>query len=158
MTASVNEQYSKFIYVSRYSRWLYDQKRRENWDESVDRYMKFFSPRIPAKFRKNVAKELRDAIFNMEVMPSMRAFMTAGPALEKDNVAGYNCSYVAIDDPRAFDEAMYISTCGTGVGFSVERQYIANLPTVAENFYPTNTVLQVRDSKIGWATAFKELI
>lgn len=155
---SVADQYSQFIYKSRYSRWLYDQERRENWDESVDRYVKFFTARMPIKYKKTVMKEIRDAIYGMEIMPSMRALMTAGSALEKDHVAGYNCSYVAVDDPRAFDEAMYISMCGTGVGFSVERQHINNLPTVAENFYKTETVLKVRDSKIGWATAFKELI
>jgi ribonucleoside-diphosphate reductase alpha chain len=151
-------EYQNHIYKSRYSRWLYDLQRRENWDESVDRYIKFFSSRIPLKYRKNILKELRQAILELEIMPSMRALMTAGEALEKDNVAGYNCSYVAVNDPRAFDEAMYISMCGTGVGFSVERQYVADLPTIAENFYPTNTVLKVRDSKIGWATSFKELI
>jgi ribonucleoside-triphosphate reductase len=153
----VSKQYSEFIYKSRYSRWMYDLQRRENWSETVERYIKFFSARLPKKYRKQTV-ELQQAIFNMEIMPSMRALMTAGPALQKDNVAGYNCSYVAVDDPRAFDEAMYISMCGTGVGFSVERQYINNLPTVAENFYNTDTILQVRDSKIGWATAFKELI
>lgn len=158
MTPSVVEQYSTFIYKSRYSRWLYDVERRENWNESVERYLNFFLPRVPSKYRKSAAKEIRSAILEMEIMPSMRALMTAGEALKKDNVAGYNCSYVQVDDPRAFDEAMYISMCGTGVGFSVERQHIANMPTVAENFYATETVLQVRDSKIGWATAFKELI
>jgi ribonucleoside-triphosphate reductase (thioredoxin) len=154
---SVADQYSTFIYKSRYSRWLPDLERRENWEESVDRYIKFFTQRMPAKYRKHL-KEIRDAIVAMEIMPSMRALMTAGPALQRDHVAGYNCSYVAVDDPRAFDEAMYLSMCGTGVGFSVERQYVNNLPVVAENFYPTNTVLRVRDSKIGWATALKELI
>jgi ribonucleoside-triphosphate reductase (thioredoxin) len=157
-STGVNDLYSQFVYVSRYSRWLYDLERRETWPETVDRYMKFFAPRIPAKLRKKVAKELRDAIFNMEVMPSMRAIMTAGEALEKDNCAGYNCSYVCLNDQRAFDEAMYISMCGTGVGFSVERQYINELPTVAENFYPSNVTLKVKDSKIGWSTSFKELI
>src|SRR5208283_1258085 len=154
----VSRLYSEFVYKSRYSRWLYDLERRENWDETVDRYMKFFAPRIPAKLRKKMAKELRDAIFNMEVMPSMRALMTAGEALEKDNCAGYNCSYVCLNDQRAFDEAMYISMCGTGVGFSVERQYVNELPAIAENFYPSNVTLKVKDSKIGWATSFKELI
>src|SRR6185503_1665877 len=90
--------------------------------------------------------------------PSMRALMTAGPALERDNIAGYNCSYIAVDDPRAFDEAMYISMCGCGVGFSVERQFISQMPVVAENFYPTNTIIKVKDSRIGWASSFRELI
>lgn len=154
----VNQLYSEFVYKSRYSRWMYDKERRENWSETVDRYIEFFKKRIPFKSRKKIVDELRSAILNMDVMPSMRALMTAGEALEKDNCAGYNCSYVAVDDQRAFDEAMYISMCGTGVGFSVERQYVNNLPTVAENFYNGTTVLKVRDSKIGWATAFKELI
>lgn len=158
MPQDVNKLYSEFVYKSRYSRWLYDLERRENWDETVDRYIKFFAPRIPAKLRKKVAGELKEAISNFEVMPSMRALMTAGEALEKDNCAGYNCSYIAVNDQRAFDEAMYISMCGTGVGFSVERQYVNDLPTVAENFYPSAVTIKVKDSKIGWATAFKELI
>lgn len=158
MSADVNKQYSDFIYKSRYSRWLYDVERRENWDETVDRYIKFFAARIPFKLRKKVALELKEAISDFEVMPSMRALMTAGDALEKDNCAGYNCSYIAVNDQRAFDEAMYISMCGTGVGFSVERQYVNELPTVAENFYPSAVTIKVKDSKIGWATAFKELI
>src|ERR1700684_3971170 len=102
---TVSDQYSQFIYKSRYSRWLYDQERRENWEESVDRYIKFFSSRIPNKYRKSLVSELRNAIVNKEIMPSMRALMTAGKALEKDNVAGYNCSFIAVEDPRAFDEA-----------------------------------------------------
>jgi ribonucleoside-triphosphate reductase len=158
MSVDVNKEYQTFVYKSRYSRWLYDVERRENWDETVDRYLKFFAPRIPAKLRKHIVAELRQAILGMEVMPSMRALMTAGPALEKDNCAGYNCSYIAVNDQRAFDEAMYISMCGTGVGFSVERQYVNELPAVAENFYPSNMVIKVKDSKLGWATAFKELI
>lgn len=150
--------YSTYIYKSRYSRWIEEENRRENWDETVDRYLKFFAPRIPANVREEVASELREAILDMDVMPSMRAMMTAGKALEKDNAAGYNCSYIAVDDQRAFDEAMYLSMCGTGVGFSVETKYTDKLPTVAENFYPSSIVLTVRDSKIGWSTAFKELI
>jgi len=150
--------YSTYIYKSRYSRWIEEESRRENWDETVDRYLKFFAPRIPKDVREQTVCELREAILNMDVMPSMRAMMTAGKALEKDNAAGYNCSYLAVDDQRAFDEAMYLSMCGTGVGFSVERQYTDQLPVVAENFYPSSVVLKVRDSKIGWATAFKELI
>jgi ribonucleoside-diphosphate reductase alpha chain len=132
--------------------------RRENWDETVHRYISFFAPRIPKSERETISQELEDAILGMEVMPSMRSLMTAGPALEKDNCAGYNCSYIAVDDPRAFDEAMYISMCGTGVGFSVERQYVNQMPVVAENFYPTDTIIKVKDSKIGWANAFRQLI
>lgn len=158
MPQDVNKLYSEFVYKSRYSRWLYDQERRENWEETVDRYIKFFATRIPVKLRKTVVAELKAAIQNFEVMPSMRALMTAGPALDKDNCSGYNCSYIAVDNPRAFDEAMYISMCGTGVGFSVERQYVNQLPTVAEGFYPSAVTLKVKDSKIGWAASFKELI
>src|SRR5271157_1884158 len=150
--------YSTYIYKSRYSRWIETESRRENWEETVDRYLKFFAPRIPKDVREQTVCELREAILNMDVMPSMRAMMTAGLALEKDNAAGYNCSYLAVDDQRAFDEAMYLSMCGTGVGFSVERQYTDQLPVVAENFYPSSVVLKVRDSKIGWSTSFKELI
>jgi ribonucleoside-diphosphate reductase alpha chain len=135
-----------------------DQQRRENWDETVHRYINFFSPRIPKADRDATVSEIEQAILNMDIMPSMRAMMTAGPALEKDNCAGYNCSYIAVDDPRAFDEAMYISMCGTGVGFSVERQFVNKMPYVAENFYDTETVIKVRDSKIGWASAFRQLV
>lgn len=151
-------QYAKFIHKSRYARWVEDKNRRENWDETVGRYLGFFSPRIPENDRVSTVAELEQAILSMDVMPSMRALMTAGKALEKDNVAGYNCSYIAVDDPRAFDEAMYISMCGTGVGFSVEHQYVKQLPAVAENFYKSDITIEVRDSKIGWATGFKELI
>ena len=164
--------FQNYIYKSRYARWLPERSRRENWDETVHRYVSFISKRLPrtgqlppdaAKAypdysRENTIQELETAILNMEVMPSMRAMMTAGKALEKDEIAAYNCSYLAIDDPRAFDEAMYISMCGVGLGFSVERQYVNQLPTVAENFYPEDTIIKVRDSKIGWATAFRQLI
>ena len=150
--------YQQYIHKSRYARWVPGLNRRENWDETVHRYISFFSDRLPKADREATSKELEEAILGMEVMPSMRALMTAGPALDKDNCAGYNCSYIAVDDPRAFDEAMYISMCGTGVGFSVERQYVSQLPVIAENFYPTDTVIKVRDSKIGWATSFRQLI
>lgn len=150
--------YQRYIHKSRYARWIESESRRENYDETVKRYINFFSPRIPKDVRSEVTKELEQAILDMDVMPSMRAMMTAGKALEKDNCAGYNCSYIAIDDPKAFDEAMYISMCGTGVGFSVERQFINQLPLVAEEFYPTDTVIKVMDSKIGWASGFRQLI
>lgn len=150
--------YQEFIFKSRYARWLPEENRRENWDETVRRYMEFFSPRIPAADRETISAELEKAILDLEVMPSMRALMTAGMALKKDNVAGYNCSFVIVDDPRAFDEAMYISMCGTGVGFSVERQFVAMMPTVAEQFYPTDTCIKVMDNKVGWATGFRQLI
>ena len=147
--------YQEFIHKSRYARYLDEHQRRENWDETVDRYVSFFEKRTDVNL-----DSLRKAITNMEVMPSMRCMMTAGGAgaLDRDNVAGFNCSYTAIDSPRAFDEIMYILMCGTGVGFSVERQYINQLPEVATSFHETETVIHVRDSKIGWAKALKELI
>ena len=150
--------YMTYIHKSRYARWIESEQRRENWDETVHRYMSFFQERIPETDRQATAEEIEKAILSMEVMPSMRALMTAGPALKKDNCAGYNCSYIQVDDPRAFDEAMYISMCGTGVGFSVERQFVAKMPEVAEQFFPTDTVIKVMDSKIGWATSFRQLI
>src|ERR1035437_1985554 len=147
--------YSAFIHKSRYARWDEEQCRREDWDETVNRYVSYFAPRIPKADRAAISAELEKAIYRMDVMPSMRAMMTAGPALEKDNAAGYNCSYIAVDDPRAFDEAMYLSMCGVGVGFSVKRLYVNMLPSIAENFYPVETCIKVRDSKIGWSNAFR---
>lgn len=147
--------YSQFIHKSRYARWLDDENRRETWDETVDRYINFFKNKYPDAVDY---QEIRDAIYNVEVMPSMRALMTAGPALEKCNVSGYNCSYVTISHPRAFDEMMYCLMSGVGVGFSVERQYISKLPEVAEKLYPTDSVIVVPDSRRGWCKSFKELI
>jgi len=148
------DSYSQYIATSRYARWIEKKGRREVWAETVSRYIEHFSDKLPKKLQK----ELGDAITNLEVMPSMRALMTAGTALERDNVAGFNCSYLAIDHIRCFDELMYILMCGTGVGFSVERQDIAKLPEVAEELHDTDTIIVVRDSKIGWASSFKELI
>jgi len=150
--------YQQFIHKSRYARWVESEKRRENWAESVSRYVTFFSPRIPESDREAVAQELGAAILGQEVMPSMRAMQTAGSALKKDNCAGYNCSFVVCDDPRAFDEAMYISMCGTGVGFSVERQFINKMPIIAEKFFKVDTVIKVPDSKVGWSSSFRQLI
>jgi len=149
--------FQSYIFKSRYARWLPEESRREDWPETVRRYMSFILERIPEEHR-GIGPELEDAILRMEVMPSMRAMMTAGRALVKDEIAGYNCAYMAIDDPRCFDEAMYISMCGVGLGFSVECQYIKCLPTIAESFYDEDTVIKVRDSKIGWATGFRQLI
>lgn len=154
--------YQEFIHLSRYSRWLPDKGRRETWEETVRRYFDFFEEHlketcdyeVPARQRK----ELEQAVLNLEIMPSMRALMTAGEALKRENVAGYNCSYVAVDSPRAFDEILYVLMNGTGVGFSVERQHIAKLPVVADEFYPSDTTIVVADSKLGWAKALKELI
>jgi len=150
------DQYQSFIHKSRYARWLEEEKRRETWEETVNRYVDFFVER--KQLNEKEALEVFNAIFNLEVMPSMRCMMTAGEALNRDNVAGFNCSYLHIDHPRAFDELMYVLMCGTGVGFSVERNFIAKLPEVAESFHKTNSVIVVSDSKLGWASAFRELI
>lgn len=148
--------YSSYIHKSRYARYLPDQKRRETWPETVNRYINYFKNR--GSLDAKTGNELYGAILNMEVMPSMRALMTAGDALDRDNVAGFNCSYITIDHPRSFDELMYVLMCGTGVGFSVERQYINKLPEVSEDMFPTDTTIHVADSKIGWAKAYRELI
>ena len=150
------DQYQQFIHKSRYARWLPEEGRRERWDETVNRYVDFWKDR--GQIDDKVALKLFNAIHNLEVMPSMRCMMTAGEALDKDNVAGFNCSYLAIDSPRSFDELMYVLMCGTGVGFSVERNFITKLPVVAESFHKTESVIVVSDSKIGWASAFRELI
>jgi ribonucleoside-diphosphate reductase alpha chain len=155
MTEATFNDYQKYVHQSRYARWREEDSRRETWEETVGRYVNYFASLFPIE---DVKQELTAAILNMEVMGSMRALMTAGEALEKDQVAGYNCSFLPFDHPRAFDEMMYILMCGTGVGYSVERQYINKLPEIAEAFYPTDTIIQVADSKIGWAKAFRELL
>lgn len=157
-TTTSSPLYSEFIHLSRYSRWLPEKGRRETWAETVTRYVEFFRARVGERLTPAEWKELYDGIYNLDVMPSMRCLMTAGKALERDNVAGYNCSYLPIDHPRSFDELMYVLMCGTGVGFSVERQYVSKLPEVAEQFHETDTVLVVADSKIGWASALRQLI
>jgi ribonucleoside-diphosphate reductase alpha chain len=154
--------YQKFIHTSRYARWIEKEKRRESWTETVKRYFDFFEIQLKEHNNYIVPKDLRDelenAVLNLEIMPSMRALMTSGEALRRDNTAGYNCSYVAINRVRAFDEILYILMCGTGVGFSVERQYVEKLPTIAENFSASDTTIIVEDSKAGWAKAYKELV
>ena len=150
------DQYQQFIHKSRYARWIPEAGRRESWHETVNRYVDFWKDR--GQIDEEVALKLFNAIHSQEVMPSMRCMMTAGTALDKDNVAGFNCSYLHIDSPRSFDELMYVLMCGTGVGFSVERNFINKLPEVAESFHPTDSVIVVSDSKIGWASAFRELI
>jgi ribonucleoside-triphosphate reductase len=150
------DQYQSFIHKSRYARWLEEEGRRETWEETVQRYVDFFKER--EQLNNEEGQELFDAIQAMEVMPSMRCMMTAGEALKRDNVAGFNCSYLHIDHPRAFDELMYVLMCGTGVGFSVERNFITKLPEVAESFHETSSTIVVSDSKLGWASAFRELI
>ena len=154
-------EYQSFIHLSRYARWDYEQKRRESWEETVDRYFDFFKEHLKTtcdyEVEEKELKELRKAVVNLDIMPSMRCLMTAGEALKRENVAGYNCSYVKVDSPRSFDEILYILMNGTGVGFSVEEEYVNKLPTVAEEFYETESVIVVRDSKLGWAKSLKEL-
>ena len=150
------DQYQQFIHKSRYARWIPEKGRRETWDETVQRYVDFWVNR--GQLDAKTAKRLYTAIYNLDVMPSMRCMMTAGEALDKDNMAGFNCSYLHIDSPRSFDEMMYVLMCGTGVGFSVERQFIDKLPLVAESLHETDSVIVVSDSKIGWASAYRELI
>lgn len=150
------DQYQNYIHKSRYARYLDSEKRRENWEETVERYIDFFKKRNNEKTID--WEEVREAIYNHDVMPSMRCMMTAGKALDRDNVAGYNCSYLPIDSPRSFDELMYILLNGTGVGFSVEREYVKQLPDIADSFHDTPSTIIVSDSKIGWASAFRELI
>lgn len=149
--------YQAFIGTSRYARWLDDEKRRENWGETVGRYItNVVIPKLG--YESDEAEDIEKAILNLEVMPSMRAMMTAGPALERDNTAGYNCSYLPVDHPYSFDEAMFILLCGTGVGFSVERQYVSKLPEVPANLVKTQDLVFVEDSKEGWARSLRALI
>lgn len=158
--------YQRFIALSRYARWLPEKGRRENWEETAGRYsalvveqgLKNWHKTVSQDEYENLVSELDDAILNLEVMPSMRAMMTAGPALDRDNTCAYNCSYLPVDDPKAFDEAMFILLCGTGVGFSVERQYINKLPEVPETLYDSDTTVVVKDSKEGWAKAYRQLL
>jgi ribonucleoside-triphosphate reductase len=154
--------YQEYIHLSRYARWDYDLKRRETWDETVGRYFNFFTEWLEEKHDYKLENgervELENAVKELNVMPSMRCLMTAGPALKKENVAGYNCSYIKVDSPRSFDEILYVLMNGTGVGFSVEQEYTNQLPVVPEELYDTDTVIVVSDSKLGWAKAFKELV
>ena len=155
-------QYQQYIHLSRYSRWDYDKERRETWEETVGRYFSFFKEhledncdyQVPSK----ILKELKDAVLSLQIMPSMRCLMTAGAALKKENVAGYNCAYLHVDSPRSFDEILYVLMNGTGVGFSVEARHIDKLPIVPYELHPTDTIIQVRDSKLGWAKAYRELV
>ena len=155
-------EYQEFIHLSRYSRWLPEKGRRETWDETVSRYFDFFTEHLEEqnnfKLDDISRKRLEEAVLSQKVMPSMRCLMTAGEALKRENVAGYNCSYVAVDSPRAFDEILYILMNGTGVGFSVERQDVIKLPNVADELHETDTTIVVPDSKLGWAKSLKELI
>jgi len=149
--------YQTFIATSRYARWLEDEQCRESWAETVDRYMDNVVKRALDIDTIAIASEIKEAILGLEVMPSMRAMMTAGAALDRDNTSGYNCSYLPVDDPKSFDEAMFILLCGTGVGFSVERQFISKLPEIPE-LYDSETIVVVRDSKEGWAKSLRQVI
>ena len=154
--------YQQFIHKSRYARWLDSEQRREDWHETVDRYVDFMVNQIHGKHDYKLSKkdedDIREAILNLEIMPSMRAMMTSGAALARDNIAGYNCSYIPVDSPRSFDECMYILMCGTGVGFSVERENVDKLPVVSDAMHNTDTIIKVGDSKPGWAKSLRELI
>ncbi len=156
MSNALPTDYQHFIATSRYARWLDDEERRETWGETVTRYVGYMANKTG--LASKTKSEIWDAIYNLDVMPSMRALMTAGPALDRDNTAGYNCSYLPVDDVKSFDEAMYILLCGTGVGFSVERNYINKLPEVPERLFDSQTTIVVRDSKEGWAKAFRQLV
>ena len=155
--------YQSFIHMSRYSRWLEEEQRRETWEETIDRYLSFMANHLKENYSYSLfgkeLGELRDAMLSLKVLGSMRALMTAGPALARENVAGYNCSYLPVDSPRSFDECLYILMNGTGVGFSVERQYIAKLPTIPDQeFEESDDVISVTDSKEGWARGLRDLI
>ena len=154
--------YQTFIATSRYARWIEEEERRETWGETVERYFDYITGHLVAKhdyqLSDSLRGELEEAVLNQDIMPSMRALMTAGPALDRCHVGGYNCSYVPVDNTRAFDETMYILMCGTGVGFSVERHNVEKLPVVNEDMHDTDTVIKVGDSRMGWATSLRELI
>lgn len=153
---------SQYVAKSRYARFLDEKGRREHWEETVNRYFDFMQKHLKDKHDYEVSpilrKELQEAVTQMEVMPSMRSIMTAGEALERQNIAGYNCSYLPVDDPKCFDEAMYILLCGTGVGFSVEAKYVNKLPEIPEKLFNSNTTVVVKDSKEGWAKALRQVI
>ena len=162
LTSRLPTSYQEFIHLSRYSRWLPEKKRRETWDETIKRYFDFFQEHLKENcdytLKPKLREELETAVLNLRVMPSMRCLMTAGEALKRENIAGYNCSYIAVSRVQSFDEILYVLMNGTGVGFSVERQYISQLPIVAEEFHPSDTVITVADSKLGWAKAYKEFL
>ena len=162
MSKTIENPYENFIALSRYARWIPEEMRRETWAETVDRYFEYILNYIKDSNEyvpdEKLLKELKEAVYNRDVMPSMRSVMTAGPALDRDHVAGYNCSFIPVDSPRSFDETMYILMCGTGVGFSVEYKYINKLPAIPESFEKSTIVITVEDSKSGWSKAFRELL
>ena len=155
-------EFQRFIALSRYARWLPDENRRETWGETVERYLTNVVAEkctdSDGHFDVKTYGSVEQAILSLEVMPSMRAMMTAGPAADRDNTCMYNCSYLPVDDPKSFDEAMFILLCGTGVGFSVERQYISKLPDVPDTLFDSETTIVVKDSKEGWAKAYRQLL
>jgi ribonucleoside-diphosphate reductase alpha chain len=162
MLKVIENPYENFIALSRYARWIPEENRRETWGETVDRYFNFMLNHLAKNYNytpdPKFVEELKNAVYDRNVMPSMRSVMTAGAALDRDHVAGYNCSFVPVDNPRSFDETMYILMCGTGVGFSVEYKYVNKLPAVPESFEKSTTVIVVEDSKTGWAKAYRELL
>ena len=154
--------YQQYIHLSRYARFDYKENRRETWEETVGRYFVFFQEHLKEYYDYNLTNKqiepVKEAISELKVMPSMRCLMTAGEALKRENVSGYNCSYIVVDTLRAFDEMLYVLMNGTGVGYSVERQYVNELPKINDEFFETDTVIIVSDSKLGWAKALRELI
>ena len=162
MSQTIANPYENFIALSRYAKWVEAEGRRETWGETVDRYFSFMTNHLKVNHNyipnEKLVAELKEFVFERNVMPSMRSVMTSGAALERDNVAGYNCAFLPVDSPRSFDETMYVLMCGTGVGFSVEYKYINKLPTVPEKLEKSDTVIVVEDSKQGWAKAYRELL
>lgn len=161
MNNQLPTDYQTFIATSRYARWLPEKGRRETWGETVGRYtVNVLNPALDISSKEDglLIDEIEQAILSLEIMPSMRSLMTAGKAADRDNTCMYNCSYLPVDDPKSFDEAMFILLCGTGVGFSVERQYISKLPEVPDRLYDSDTTIVVRDSKEGWAKSLRQLI
>ena len=162
MSQTIENPYENFIALSRYAKWVEAEGRRETWGETVDRYFSFMTNHLKANHNyipnEKLVAELKEFVFERNVMPSMRSVMTSGAALERDNVAGYNCAFLPVDSPRSFDETMYVLMCGTGVGFSVEYKYINKLPAVPEKLEKSDTVIVVEDSKQGWAKAYRELL
>jgi ribonucleoside-diphosphate reductase alpha chain len=162
MSKTIANPYENFIALSRYARWISEDNRRETWGETVDRYFSFMLNHLKENYNyipnEKLVAELKNGVFERNVMPSMRSVMTSGAALERDNVAGYNCAFLPVDSQRSFDETMYILMCGTGVGFSVEYKYINKLPAVPESLEKSTTIITVEDSKQGWAKAYRELL
>ena len=162
MSQTIENPYENFIALSRYAKWVEAEGRRETWGETVDRYFSFMTNHLKTNHNyipnEKLVAELKEFVFERNVMPSMRSVMTSGAALERDNVAGYNCAFLPVDSPRSFDETMYVLMCGTGVGFSVEYKYINKLPAVPEKLEKSDTVIVVEDSKQGWAKAYRELL